>query len=99
AGTVNCSRSVSPVDFLHDRSGPTPVRKSIVKPIGTIHRLKNAGPTLTSLPVANLKIDGNKVANVTKKAAASSTQLFTRNANSRDKTDSSPVAGASARDR
>src|SRR5258708_39259695 len=73
-GIVNWSRIVAPEDLRQDRSGPTPVKKSRQSPIGTIHRLKNAGPTFTSLPVTALKSDGKRVAKVTKKAAASSTQ-------------------------
>jgi hypothetical protein len=38
-GTKNCCRSVSPDDRRHESSGPTPVKKSRMSPMGTIHTL------------------------------------------------------------
>src|SRR5688500_14327431 len=64
-GNTNCDFNVSDVDFLHESAGPIPVIPSKSKPIGTIHKLKNCGPTLTSRCVTYLKIEGNNVANVT----------------------------------
>ena len=57
--------------------------------MGRIHLLKNGGPTVRRSPmIASLKV-GNIVANRTKKAENSSTQLFARKAASRDTHESS----------
>src|SRR4051812_37087835 len=77
------------VDLRHASSGPKPVRNSSVSPIGSIHLLKNGGPTVMRSPVtASLKV-GNIVANRTKNALNRRIQLLTRKAASRDAHESS----------
>src|SRR5678816_2623470 len=79
------------VDFRHAVSGPYPVRNSRINPMGSIHLLKNGGPTVRRSPVtASLRV-GNIVANRTNSAANSRIQLFTRNAASRDTHESSSL--------
>jgi hypothetical protein len=57
--------------------------------MGSIHLLKNGGPTVSRSPVrASLSV-GNIVANRTKSAAKRSTQLLTRKAASRETHESS----------
>src|SRR5580693_10550349 len=70
-------------------SGPTPVRNSSTRPIGTIHLLKNGGPTVIRWPVSASDSVGNIVANMMKKAAKSRIQLLTVKAASRDSHESS----------
>ena len=66
-----------------------PVRSSSISPIGSIHLLKNGGPTVRRSPfTASLSV-GNIVANSTKKAENSRIQLFARNAASRETHESS----------
>src|SRR6478735_8849909 len=65
-------------------SGPTPDSASSASPIGTIHLLKNGGPTVMRLPVTASERVGNIVANRMKKAANSKIQLLAVNAASRD---------------
>ena len=69
--------------------GPTPVRNSSTSPIGTIHLLKNGGPTVIRSPVTASEIVGNMVANRMKNAANSRIQLLTVKAASRDSQESS----------
>ena len=64
--------------------GPTPVRKSSTRPIGTIHLLKNGGPTVIRSCATASEIVGNMVANRMKNAANSRIQLLTVNAASRE---------------
>src|SRR4029453_15553537 len=76
-------------DLPQASSGPMPVRNSSVSPIGSIHLLKNGGPTVMRSPVtASLKV-GNIVANRTKKAQNRRIQLFTMKAASREAHESS----------
>src|SRR5207245_3091651 len=90
-GKMNESRRFEIVDFRHASSGPTPVRNSSTKPIGTIHLLKNGAATVRRWPVTASLSVGNIVANRTKSAENSSTQLFTMNAASRDIHESSSL--------
>src|SRR4030095_11721887 len=77
--------------FRHASSGPMPVSSNSVRPIGTIHRLKNGGPIVMRGRVpASLSV-GNIVANKTKKAQNSRIQLLTRKAASRDAHESSSL--------
>src|SRR3954469_13149051 len=90
-GKTNESRRLESVDLRHASSGPTPVRNSRTKPIGTIHLLKNGAATVSRWPAtASLNV-GNIVANRTKRAENSSTQLLTMNAASRDIHESSSL--------
>src|SRR5688572_22604141 len=90
-GHRNCSRRLAIVDLRHASSGPTPVSSSSTSPIGTIHLLKNGGPTVMRCPgppvyhpvTASLSV-GNIVAKMTKNAQNSRIQLFSRNAASRE---------------
>ncbi len=68
----------------HASNGPMPVSNSSTSPIGSIHLLKNGGPTVRRSPViASLSV-GNIVAKRTKNAEKSRIQLLTRKAASRD---------------
>ena len=69
-------------------SGPTPVRNSSTSPIGTIHLLKNGGPTVMRSCATASEIVGNIVANRMKNAANSRIQLLTVNAASRESQES-----------
>src|SRR5215831_19170303 len=69
-------------------SGPIPDSASSASPIGTIHLLKKGGPTVMRSPVIASDSVGNMVANSTKNAANSSTQLLMVKAASRDSHDS-----------
>src|SRR5262245_49500417 len=83
-GQRNCSTRFFSVDLRHASRGPTPVNRSRIRPIGSIHLLKNGGPTVKRRPrSASLNV-GNIVANNTKKAEKSRIQLLARNAASRD---------------
>ncbi len=62
-----------------------------MRPIGTIHVLKNGAATVNRVPVTASLSVGNIVANRMKSAENSSTQLFTRNAASRDTHESSSL--------
>ena len=85
----NCSRRLTTVDLRQASRGPTPVRNSRMSPMGSIHLLKNGGPTVNRSPaIASLSV-GNMVANSTNRAAKSRTQLFARNAASRETQESS----------
>ena len=75
-------------------SGPTPVRNSRARPIGTIHLLKKGGPTVIRSPVTASERVGNIVANRMKNAANSRIQLLTVKAASRDSHESSGRARA-----
>ena len=80
----------------HANSGPMPVSSSRNNPMGSIHLLKNGMPTVSRSPVtASLKV-GNIVAKRTKNAEKSSTQLFARNAASRDTHESSSLRAFSS---
>jgi len=70
-----------------------------MRPIGSIHLLKNVEPTVRRSPVtASLNV-GNIVANSTNSAAKSRIQLFTRNAASRDTQESSSLRERSSGNR
>ncbi len=93
---MNCVRMFAIEDLRHARSGPTPVRNSRTKPTGVIHLLKNGPATVSRSPrIASLSV-GNIVAKRTKNAANSSTQLFARNAASRDAHESSSLRARSS---
>ena len=95
-GKRNESRRFESVDLRHASNGPTPVRNSSTKPIGTIHLLKNGAATVRRWPVmASLSV-GNMVANSTNSAANNSTQLLTMNAASRDIHESSSLRALSS---
>ncbi len=81
---MNCSRRFSIVDLRHASSGPTPVSSSSIRPIGTIQRLKNGGPTVRRSPLIASVIVGNSVANRMNSAENSRIQLLARNAASFD---------------
>ncbi len=92
-GQVNCSRKFATVDFFQAISGATPVSSRITRPIGTIQRLKNGGPTVRRFPVnASLSV-GNIVANSTKSAEKRRIQLFATKAASREIHESSSWRG------
>jgi hypothetical protein len=88
---MNESRRLVSDDLRHASSGPTPVRNSRTKPIGTIHLLKNGAATVSRSPVTASRNVGNMVANRTNSAENSSTQLLTMNAASRDIHESSSL--------
>jgi hypothetical protein len=77
------------VDFRHASSGPMPVNSRRMSPIGSIHLLKNGGPTVRRSPRSASLSVGNIVANKTNIAANSRIQLFARNAASRETQESS----------
>src|SRR5215210_7743230 len=88
-GQRNCWARLETVDLRHARSGPMPVSSRSARPIGSIHLLKNAGPTVRrSCLIASLSV-GNIVAKSTKKAENSRIQLLARNAASRETYESS----------
>lgn len=67
-----------------------------MRPIGSIHLVKNGGPTVSRIPVtASLRV-GNIVAKSTKTAENSRIQLLTRKAASRDTHDSSSFRARSS---
>jgi hypothetical protein len=73
-----------------------PVRNKRIRPIGSIHLLKNGGPTVMRSPVtASLNV-GNIVANSTKNAENSRIQLLTMNAASREAHESSVLRARSS---
>ena len=96
SGQANWYARLAGLDLRHASSGPTPVRNSSARPIGTIHVLKNGGPTVIRWPVTASLSVGNSVANRMKKAENSSIQLFSRNAASRDIHDSSSLRARSS---
>ena len=94
-GHRNCSRRFRTLDFRHASSGPTPVRNKRMRPIGMSHLLKNGAATVSRCPmIASLSV-GNIVPKRTNSAANRSTQLFTRNAASRDTHESSSLRALS----
>src|SRR2546426_3397058 len=84
AGHRKLSRRFESVDLRHASSGPTPVRSSRTRPIGSIHLLKKGADTVSRSPVTASLSVGNIVAKRTKKAQNNRIQLFTMNAASRD---------------
>src|SRR5688572_11568975 len=74
---------------LHAISGPTPVRKSRNKPIGTFTALKNGASTLIFSPVAHSEMTGNSVPHNTAKQLARRIRLLKRKLDSRETTLSS----------
>src|SRR6266478_5732465 len=83
-GHMNVLMRLSTVDLRHASMGPSPVRNRRTRPIGSIHLLKNGGPTVMRVPVTASLSVGNIVANATKNAQNSRIQLLTRNAASRE---------------
>ena len=77
------------VDFRQASRGPVPVSTSNMRPIGTIHLLKNGAATVNRSPVTASLSVGNIVANRMKNAEKSRIQLLARNAASRDAHESS----------
>ena len=73
-----------------------PVSSSSIRPIGSIHLLKNGGPTVRRSPVSASLSVGNIVANSTKNAENSRIQLLARNAASRDTHESSSLRDRSS---
>src|SRR6187402_3090847 len=84
------------VDLRQASSGPTPVRARSARPIGSIHLLKNGGPTVRRSPVTASLSVGNIVANNTKNAENSSIQLLARNAASLETQESSSLRDRSS---
>jgi hypothetical protein len=72
-------------------SGPTPIRKMRARKIGMFTRLKKGAPTLTFWPFTASESSGNTVPKNTVKAAAIRKRLFSRNADSREKIESSSL--------
>ena len=64
--------------------------------MGTIHALKNGGPTVMRCPVTASLSVGNIVANSTKNAQNSRIQLLAMNAASRDTHESSSLRALSS---
>src|SRR5688572_31131587 len=90
-GHRNWYRRFERLVFRQASSGPIPVSSRSINPIGSIHRLKNGGPTVRRSPVSASLIVGNMVANSTKKAQNNRIQLLTRNAASREAHESSSL--------
>ncbi len=67
-----------------------------MRPSGTIHLLKNGGPTVSRSPLTASAIVGNIVAKRMKNAAKTRIQLLARNAASRDIQDSSSLRAFSS---
>jgi hypothetical protein len=88
-GQRNCCRRLRSVLLRHASSGPTPVSARRMRPIGSIHLLKNGGPTVSRSPISASLSVGNIVAKSTKSAENSRIQLLARNAASRDTHESS----------
>ena len=80
----------------HASSGPMPVSVSSNNPIGSIHVLKNGGPTVSRCPISASLSVGNSVANSTNTAENSRIQLLTRKAASRDTHESSSCRARSS---
>ena len=70
-------------------SGPTPIRKISPRNSGTFTWLKNGAPTLTFTPRTASESSGKTVPKKTVKAAATSSTLLSRKADSRETTESS----------
>ena len=90
-GHMNCCTRFVTVDLRQASSGPTPVSSSNVSPIGSIHLLKNGGPTVSRSPLSASLSVGYIVAKSTKKAENRRIQLFARNAASRETQESSEL--------
>ncbi len=73
-----------------------PVSSSRISPTGVIHALKNGGPTVSRSPAIASESVGNIVANRTKVAENTSTQLLAMNAASRDAHESSSLRAFSS---
>ena len=70
-----------------------------MRPIGSIHFVKNGGPTVSRAPVTASLSVGNIVANSIKTAENSRIQLLAKNAASRDTQDSSSLRALSSGNR
>src|SRR5215813_3668849 len=88
-GTRKLRRRLSSEVCRHASNGPTPVSKTRNKPIGTLTRLKNGGPTVTLLPVTHSDKTGNSVPHNTAKHDTRSTRLLNRKLDSRETSESS----------
>src|SRR5215210_3813348 len=95
-GQKNCCATLINVDRRHASSGPMPVSVRRVRPIGSIHLLKNGGPTVRRSPRSASLSVGNIVANRTKNAENNRIQLLARNAASRDIHESSSLRAFSS---
>src|ERR1700722_16070196 len=73
----------------HAKSGPTPVRKSRNKPMGTMRRLYQSKSSEILLLVKYSEIFGNRVPHRTAKQLASRIRLLNRKLDSRETTLSS----------
>ena len=73
----------------HAITGPTPIRKSSARPSGALTRLKNGGPTVIFTPRTHSEITGKTVPQKTAKAMPTRIRLLKRNADSRERNDSS----------
>src|SRR5487761_367722 len=89
SGTVKLRLRLSKEVFRQASSGPAPVRKRSIRPIGTATRLKNGGPTVTVLLSTAFEMIGKIVTHSTAKTSAKRIQLLKRNPLSREITESS----------
>jgi hypothetical protein len=80
-------------------SGPTPIRNRSPRKSGTLTWLKNGAPTLTFTPRSASDRSGKTVPKNTVKVAATSSTLLSRNADSRETTESSSPCAPSASQR
>src|ERR1039458_2250276 len=71
------------------KSGPTPVRKSRKRPMGTMRRLYQSGSSEILLPLAASEMTGKRVPQSTAKQLASRMRLLKRKLDSREMTLSS----------
>src|SRR5579859_837734 len=89
AGVAN-ARQTLPNDVLrHASRGPTAVRKTRKRPIGTIMVLKKGAPTVILYPRTHSERIGKSVPHSTAKQAPSRTRLLKRKLDSRETSDSS----------
>ncbi len=96
-GNRNWSRRLTSVDFRQASSGPMPVSSSSIKPIGTIHWLKNGGPTVMRSPVTRLtERREHRREQHEERAQNSRIQLLNMNAASRDTQESSSLRARSS---
>src|SRR5208283_2646911 len=77
-------RRLSVEVLRHENSGPTPVRNSKNRPIGTIRRLYHAESSEIWSPENVAEITGNSVPHSTAKQLASRIRLLNRKLDSRD---------------
>jgi len=82
-GTAKARFRDAPLVFRHPKRGPTAMRSSSVRPRGTIHRLKNGGPTVTVSFQSHSLMRGKIVAIRMNDMMPSRSQLLTTNTASR----------------